>query len=207
MCQSGVTTATSHRYPTLTVLLLGQEIHIRILCIHILSARLLQNRFLSRSTPSMTWDKMSSDRDLPPLYNSTSLPQRGGNLPRYSEDPGHSELRVMHSDPTNSAIAPTGARLRQFTYRMDYVDVNLGEFPSRLMHAAYGFNGLLEGVITFRKKCSYVTQLTVKVSLVRGDICPYNVLIGTRLSSWKGVYLPQCQSTRLLRSPALRKCP
>lgn len=110
---------------------------------------------------------MSLDREVPPLYNSTSLPQRGANLPRYSESPGHSELRVMHSDPTGSAISPTGARTRQFIYRMDYLDIDLGEFAWVLMHPAYGYNGLLEGVITFHKKCDYLTNITVKVSIAR----------------------------------------
>ena len=71
----------------------------------------------------------------------------------------------MHSEPTGTAAVPTETRMRCGVFQMEYLDIDLGEFPAILMHPAYGHNGVLEGVITFRKKCSHVQQLTVKVSV------------------------------------------
>lgn len=117
----------------------------------------------------MTWSTLpAADHDLPPLYFSASLPQCP-NLPRYSESPDSSELRVLHSESSGSSNVSTSARTRRCSYQTDYLDVDLGEFPSMVMHPVYGFNGLVEGEITFRKKCSYVTQLTVKVSSIPAE--------------------------------------
>lgn len=102
---------------------------------------------------------------MPPRYQTMSLP--ASHLPRYSEDPDQSELRVMHSEPTGTTAVSTSTRMRCGVYQMEYADVDMGEFPSVLMNPAYGHNGIVEGVITFRKRCSHITQIVVKVSRLR----------------------------------------
>ena len=73
----------------------------------------------------------------------------------------------MHSEPTGTAAVPASARMRCGVYQMEYADIDLGEFPSVLINPAYGYNGVVEGVVTFRKRCSRVTQIVVKVSRLR----------------------------------------
>ena len=43
------------------------------------------------------------------------------------------------------------------------MQIDLGYFPASARHPAYGFNGVVEGTVAFRRKCSHVLQVTVKV--------------------------------------------
>ncbi|GJE86962.1 hypothetical protein PsYK624_030450 [Phanerochaete sordida] len=102
---------------------------------------------------------VSRDADTPPLYHAATMPLCSNSLPLYSESPGHSELRVLHSTPSTTAL-PTRARTRQCVQRTDHMSIDVGEFPYVVMCPAYGFNGVVEGVMTIRKKCTFVSQIT-----------------------------------------------
>lgn len=67
----------------------------------------------------------------------------------------------MNTFPTTSPDAAN--RPRACIFRTDHLEIDLGEFPWALMYPAYGYNGVVEGVIKFSKKCTRVTQITVKV--------------------------------------------
>ena len=105
----------------------------------------------------------STDADEPPFYHAATMPLGGVGLPSYSEAPGHAELRVLHSTPAATA-APATARTRRCVSQTDHMHIDVGEFPHVVMCPAYGFNGVVEGVITLRKKCTFVTQIAVSVS-------------------------------------------
>ncbi|EKM55636.1 uncharacterized protein PHACADRAFT_121358 [Phanerochaete carnosa HHB-10118-sp] len=110
----------------------------------------------------MTRNSLPTEIDAPPFYHTTSSSCEN-NLPLYTECPGHSELRVLHSGPATAGDAPAAARTRQCIYQTDYLKIDVGEFPHAVMRPSYGFNGVVEGVITFRKKCTFVTHITVEL--------------------------------------------
>ena len=106
---------------------------------------------------------MPTTTDLPPQY-TTALVQEH-TLPMYTECPMATE-HVLHttvSSPTGSSSSRDLRLTRQFKYTTEYLEIDLGEFSSLVMHPAYGLNGMVEGTVKFRTKCTHVLQMTVKV--------------------------------------------
>jgi hypothetical protein len=66
----------------------------------------------------------------------------------------------MQSHQTSSSGSST---TRQRTFQTEFLDIDLGALPLESRYPAYGFNGVVEGTLVFRRNCSYVTQVTVKV--------------------------------------------
>ncbi|KAH8108156.1 hypothetical protein BXZ70DRAFT_1003557 [Cristinia sonorae] len=90
-------------------------------------------------------------------HQSDSLP-----VPRYTEQAQVSE-RVLHRSSTlpSTLANGRGVRDREYKYRTDNVEVDLGPCPWGLLYAAYGRGGTVRGTVTFLKKCSSVLQVTV----------------------------------------------
>ena len=98
--------------------------------------------------------------DLPPLYPAASLPYPP-NLPQYTQCAAEDE-RVLTSEPS-SPVVFNFTRTRHCVFKSGHLEVDLGQFPATLVHPAYGYNGVVEGTVRFRKGCSYVTEVTIKV--------------------------------------------
>ncbi|KAI0811241.1 hypothetical protein BC629DRAFT_1589970 [Irpex lacteus] len=97
--------------------------------------------------------------DLPPLYTSASAQPHA--LPVYSQCATPTE-RVLHttaSEPT----ASTRNLTRQFVFSSDHLEIDFGKFPCALMHPAYGIGGVVEGTVKVKSRCTYVSQLTIKL--------------------------------------------
>ncbi len=103
-----------------------------------------------------------SGSDFPPLYSAASVPHPP-NLPLYTQCPSAHE-RILQSEPSSPGDF-TVTHTRHCVFRTDHLEVDFGQFPSTLMYPAYGRNGVVEGRVRFKKKCSYVRQVTVKVRM------------------------------------------
>ena len=114
--------------------------------------------------------------DFPPLYTASSLPVPP-TLPQYTQDAGEHERVLTRSSEPSSPVTFAVSRARHCVYKTDHLEIDLGMFPCTLMHPAYGFNGVVEGVIRFVKGCSYITQVSVKVRVGSSDVQPCNVLL------------------------------
>ncbi|KAI0094048.1 hypothetical protein BDY19DRAFT_902718 [Irpex rosettiformis] len=97
--------------------------------------------------------------DLPPLYTNTSTQPH--TLPLYTESPTPTE-RVLHTTASEPTVA-TRSLTRQFIFKSDHLQIDLGQFPCALMHPAYGVGGVVEGTIKITAKCTHVSQLTIKL--------------------------------------------
>jgi hypothetical protein len=99
--------------------------------------------------------------ELPPHY--TAAFAHAHSLPLYTESPSPAEC-TLHSTVSSSAASTSSHELaRRFVFVTDHLEIDLGEFPSALLHPAYGYNGVVEGIVKFRSKCTHVLQVTVKV--------------------------------------------
>jgi hypothetical protein len=99
--------------------------------------------------------------ELPPHY--TAAFAHAHSLPLYTESPSPAEC-TLHSTVSSSAASTSSHELaRRFVFATDHLEIDLGEFPSALLHPAYGYNGVVEGIVKFRSKCTHVLQVTVKV--------------------------------------------
>ncbi|KAI0080600.1 hypothetical protein K474DRAFT_1682558 [Panus rudis PR-1116 ss-1] len=103
----------------------------------------------------------------PPVYTRYSFPtgstpaSNSFPSPTYTETADQSE-RVIHSAPVSPVPSRVSA-LVTHVYHTDYLEVNLGRSLWGLQIAAYGRGGTVDGIVKFSKKCTYVSQVTVKL--------------------------------------------
>lgn len=104
------------------------------------------------------------DPDLPPPP-SYGLSFPASPAPIYSERPSTTE-RVLQTEHHPTGLAPA-AQGQKHLYKTDHLEVRLHPPHWGLALPAYGQDGTIEGVISFRKQCSYVVELSVLVSPAR----------------------------------------
>lgn len=99
--------------------------------------------------------------DLPPAYcwMSSNSP-----APLYSESPTATE-RVLQTGHC-SCITPgsSAADAQKFVYKSDHLEVQLHPPRWGSPLPAYGLGGTVDGVLTFRKPCNHVQEVSVSVS-------------------------------------------
>ena len=100
--------------------------------------------------------------DFPPLYTAVSLPARP-SLPQYTQSAGEHE-RVLTSEPSSPVVFAVSS-VQHCVYGTDHLEIDLGHFPATLSHPAYGYNGLVAGTVKFKKGCTHVKQVIVKVEI------------------------------------------
>ena len=98
------------------------------------------------------------DTDLPPSYAPTSP---AGPAPIYSERPSTTE-RVLQTEHHPTGLAPA-AQSQKHLYKTDHLEVRLHPPHWGLALPAYGLDGTVDGVISFRKACSHILELSVSV--------------------------------------------
>ena len=99
------------------------------------------------------------DGDQPPSY---ALASPLSPAPLYSERPNTTE-RVLQSERHPTGLAPA-AQGQKHVYKSDHLEMRLHPPHWGLTLPAYGLGGTIDGLITFRKSCSHVTELSVSVS-------------------------------------------
>ena len=102
------------------------------------------------------------DPDLPPSYAALTSPASPSPAPLYSERPSTAE-RVLITERHPTGLAPA-AQGQKHIYKTDHLQVRLHPPHCGLTLPAYGFAGTVDGLITFRKSCSHVTEVSVSVS-------------------------------------------
>ncbi len=102
------------------------------------------------------------DADLPPSYVALTSP--ASPAPLYSERPSTAE-RVLITERHPTGLAPA-AQGQKHIYKTDHLEARLHPPHWGLTLPAYGFAGTVDGLITFRKSCSHVTEVSVSVSTV-----------------------------------------
>ncbi|KAI0721615.1 hypothetical protein C8T65DRAFT_630596 [Cerioporus squamosus] len=98
------------------------------------------------------------DVDLPPSYALTSP---NSPAPLYSERPSTTE-RVLQTERHPTGLAPA-AQAQKHLYKSDHLEVRLHPPHWGLTLPAYGLGGTIDGIITFRKQCSHVLELSVSL--------------------------------------------
>ncbi len=112
--------------------------------------------FLARPTLSPS----IMDVDLPPSYALTSPLSPA---PLYSERPDNTE-RVLQSERHPTGLAPA-AQSQKHLYKSDHLEVRLHPPHWGLSLPAYGLDGTVDGLVTFRKQCSHIVELSVSVGI------------------------------------------
>ncbi|TFK81690.1 hypothetical protein K466DRAFT_591078 [Polyporus arcularius HHB13444] len=98
------------------------------------------------------------DVDLPPSYGLTSP---NSPAPLYSERPSTSE-RILQTERHPTGLAPA-AQAQKHLYKSDHLEVRLHPPHWGLTLPAYGLGGTVDGLITFRKQCSHIVELSVSL--------------------------------------------
>ncbi|TCD65417.1 hypothetical protein EIP91_002716 [Steccherinum ochraceum] len=107
-----------------------------------------------------------SHTDLPPLYSHHSYSAEPTTtahpVPVYTER-AHTTERVLHrssSEPEAASRTLDGIGTREYKYKTDTVEINLGPCPWGLLYCAYGRCGAVKGLVTFLKKGNGILQVT-----------------------------------------------
>ncbi|KAH9908251.1 uncharacterized protein BXZ73DRAFT_60000 [Epithele typhae] len=97
--------------------------------------------------------------DQPPIYSpvSPSAPS-----PLYSERPATAE-RVLQSEHHPTGLAPAAPEGAKHVYKTDHLEIRLHPPHWGLVLPAYGSQGTVDGIVTFRKQCSHVLELSVSL--------------------------------------------
>ncbi|KAI0747969.1 hypothetical protein C8Q80DRAFT_1103392, partial [Daedaleopsis nitida] len=92
----------------------------------------------------------------PPSY---ALTTSSTPAPLYSERPNTTE-RVLQSEHHPTGLAPA-AQGHKHLYKSHHLEIRLHPPHWGLTLPAYGLDGIVDGLITFRKQCSHVVELSV----------------------------------------------
>ena len=102
---------------------------------------------------------METAADLPPSYALESL---AGVAPLYTERPTTAE-RVLQTEHHPTGLAPAAREGLKHVYKSDHLEVRLHPPHWGLTLPAYGLGGTVDGLVTFRKQCTHVLEVSVSV--------------------------------------------
>lgn len=103
---------------------------------------------------------MEPTTDLPPSY--ALAPSSNSPAPLYSERPATTE-RTLQSERYPTGLAPAAREGLKHVYKTDHLEVRLHPPHWGLTLPAYGLGATVEGMITFRKQCTHVLEVSVSV--------------------------------------------